>query len=65
MSVFDDMFANVVVDKDCPPNTVFLLSPRYKTVQDGTGEPPRFKEVLDVEATAKASAVIYNVGANE
>jgi hypothetical protein len=65
MSVFDDMLANVVVDKDCPPNTVFLLSPRYKKVQDGTGEPPRFKEVLDLEATAKASAVIYNIGGGD
>jgi len=65
MMMFDDMLTRVVVDKNCPPNTVFLLSPRYKTVQDGTGEPPRFKEVLDLEATAKASAVIYNIGGSD
>lgn len=62
MSVKDDLFSKIIASEDCPPNAVFLLNPRYKRVQDGIGEPPRFKEVLDIEATAKASAVIYNIG---
>lgn len=62
MSIFYEMLSNIIISEDVSTDTVFILSPRYKTVQDGTGEPPRFKEVLDLEATAKASVVIYNVG---
>ena len=61
-SPFDTLFGPVVEDINCPPNTVYLFSPRYKTVPVGTGEPPNWKEVIDWEATAKASAVIYNIG---
>lgn len=55
-------FGNIIVDENADPNAVYLFSPRYKMVPVGDGEPPRFREVIDWDATAKASAVIYNIG---
>ena len=59
---FGNMFGEVVEDVNVPEGTVYLLGMRYKSVPVGKGEPPRFKEVIDWDATAKASAVIYNIG---
>ena len=57
-SPFDNLFGhyygNVIIDSAMPEDTVHLFNPRYKTVQVGEGEPPRFKEVIDWDATAKA-----------
>lgn len=55
-------FGPMIVDERVPPNSVFLIGLRYKVVQDGLGEPPVRVEILDMEATAKASAVIFNIG---
>ncbi len=55
-------FGNFVEDENMPKDMVYLFSPRYKTIPIGEGEPPRFKEVIDWDATAKSSAVIYNIG---
>ena len=51
-------FGNIIVDENADPNAVYLFSPRYKTVLVEGG----MKEVVDWDATAKASAVIYNIG---
>ena len=58
-------FGNIVEDKNAYPNTVYLFNPRYKNVPVGTGEPPKFRIEVDWDATAKASAVIYNIGDTE
>jgi hypothetical protein len=47
-------YGNVIVEE----NAVYLFSPRYKTVLVEGG----MKEVVVWDATAKASAVIYNIG---
>lgn len=59
---FGNYHGNIVEDENMPEGTVYLFSPRYKTVPIGDGEPPRFKEVIDWEATGRASAVITNIG---
>jgi hypothetical protein len=51
-------FGNIIVDKTADPNTVYLFSPRYKMVPVEGG----LREVIDWGATAKASAVIVNIG---
>ncbi len=56
------MNAHIVEDKDMPLNTLYIINPRYKTVQVNKGEPPVLEEVLDMEATARVSAVITNIG---
>jgi hypothetical protein len=61
----DDMsfpFGKIIEDENADPTKVYLWNPKYKTIPIGSGEPPRFKEVIDWDATAKASAVIYNIG---
>lgn len=60
--MIDTPFGKFVVDESADPNAVYLINPRYKLVQVGTGEPPRVERVLDLEATAKASFVMNNVG---
>jgi hypothetical protein len=55
---FGNYFGNVVEDKNADPNTVYLFSPRYKMVPADGG----LREEIDWEATAKASAMIYNIG---
>ena len=55
-------FGNIIENENANPNTVYLWNPKYKTIPIGSGEPPRFKEVIDWNATAKESAVIYNIG---
>lgn len=52
---------NFIADPCVPEDTIYLVGMRYKAVPINTGEPPRFEEVIDWEATAKASAVIDNV----
>ncbi len=59
---FGNYFGNIVEDENMPKGTVYLFSPGYKFVPVGVGEPPRFKEVIDWEATSKASAVITGIG---
>jgi hypothetical protein len=51
-------YGNVIVEENADPNAVYLFSPRYKTVLVEGG----MKEVVVWDATAKASAVIYNIG---
>ena len=48
------MFKNAITNAGLPPDTLIFLYPRYKMV-DG-------KQVLDLEATAKASVVITGIG---
>ena len=55
-------FGTIIEDKNADPTKVYLWNPKYKTIPIGSGEPPRFKEVIDLNATAKASAVIYYIG---
>ena len=55
-------FGNIIVDENAPKDAIYLFDPKYKSVPVGEGEPPNWKEVIDWEATAKASAVIYNIG---
>ncbi len=52
----------IIEDKHADQNMVYLFNPRYKTIPIGEGEPHRMRTVIDWEATAKASAVIYNIG---
>jgi uncharacterized protein (DUF3820 family) len=59
---FGNYCGNMIVDDNADPNTVYLFNPKYKDVPVGTGEPLRMKEVIDWEATAKASAVVVNIG---
>jgi len=54
-------FDHFVEDKNVPPNTLYIINPRYKFVQVNQGEPPMVEKVLDMEATARASVVIKNV----
>jgi hypothetical protein len=55
----------IVVDPHAPKDSIYFLNLKYKMVQVGTGEPPRWKEVIDWEATAKASAVMSNISTNQ
>ena len=55
-------WGNFIVDDNADPNALYLVGMRYKPIPVVTGEPPRFKEEIDWKATARASAVIYNVG---
>ena len=55
-------FGPIIEDKNADPTKVYLWNPKYKTIPVGDGKPPRFKEVIDWDATAKASAVIYYIG---
>jgi hypothetical protein len=54
-------FDHFVEDENVPPNTLYILNPRYKLVQS-PDDPRVLEERLDVEATAKASLVIKNLG---
>lgn len=51
-------YGNIVEDENTPKDSVFLFSPRYKWVPVEGG----MREEIDWDATAKASAVIYNIG---
>jgi hypothetical protein len=51
-------FGQIIENENADPNTVYLWNPKYKTVLVEGG----MKEVVDWDATAKASAVIYNIG---
>lgn len=57
-------FDHFIEDKNVPPNMFYILNPRYKLVPEGEGSRVLI-EVLDVEATARASVVIKNVGIPE
>ena len=52
---------DVVEDINANPNSVYLVGINYKTVPVGSGEPPKFREIIDWNATAKASAVITGI----
>jgi hypothetical protein len=51
----------MVADPNASPDTLLILNPRYKLVPSET-EPGVIEERLDLEATAKASLVIKNIG---
>ncbi len=51
-------FGKIIENENADPNAVYLFSPRYKTVLVEGG----MKEVVDWDATARASAVIVNIG---
>jgi len=66
---FGNMFGAVVEDVNVPEGTVYLLGMRYKPIVLAPGQSLNdipFEEQLergiDWDATAKASAVIYNIG---
>jgi len=66
---FGNMFGAVVDDVNVPEGTVYLLGMRYKPIVLAPGQSLNdipFEEQLergiDWDATAKASAVIYNIG---
>jgi hypothetical protein len=46
---------------DLPVDTIILLNPRYK-MQASVSDPMVLEQVLDMEATARVSVVIRNVG---
>lgn len=52
---------DVIEDENADPNKVYLVDFKYKTIQVNEGEPPERKEVIDWEATSKASAVITGI----
>jgi hypothetical protein len=52
---------DVIEDKNANPNTFYLFDPKYKTIPVCVGEPPKFREEIDWNATAKASAVITGI----
>ena len=54
-------FDHFVEDAGAPPNTLYIINPRYKLVPASDGSSV-LNEVLDIEATAKASLVIKNIG---
>jgi hypothetical protein len=51
-------FGQIIEDENADPTKVYLWNPRYKTVLVEGG----MKEVVDWDATAKASAVITGIG---
>ena len=51
-----------IEDKYAPEGTILMTALKYRAVPVGVGEPPQFKEVIDWDATAKASGVIKNFG---
>jgi hypothetical protein len=55
-------WGNFIVDDNADTNALYLVGMRYKTIPVGSGEPPRTKTEIDWDATAKASAVLMNVG---
>lgn len=55
------MFPKLVVDPQAPKDSMYFIDIKYKRVQVGKSEPARFKEVIDWEATGRASAVICNI----
>jgi hypothetical protein len=55
-------WGNIVVDPNCDPNKVFLITPRYKMVPVAEKDFVGLREVLDVEETARVSAVITGIG---
>jgi hypothetical protein len=64
-NLFDSHSSNIIVDENIPKGSVYLFNPKYKDVPVGTGEPPKFRTEIDWDATAKASALIYNIGDKE
>jgi hypothetical protein len=55
-------FGEFIENESIPEGTLYIINPRYKTVQVNQGEPPILKEVLDIEATARASLIVKNIG---
>ena len=51
----------IVANSDLPPDTLIILNPRYSLVPSES-DPMVLEERLDLEATAKASLVIKNIG---
>lgn len=66
---FGNMFGTVVEDMNVPEGTVYLLGMRYKPIVLAPGQSihdlslrEQVERGIDWEATAKASAVITNIG---
>jgi hypothetical protein len=55
----------IVVDPSVPDNTIYFLNLKYKLVQVEGEYPITLKEVVDWEATAKASVVMFNISTNQ
>jgi hypothetical protein len=55
------MNLKIVEDPSQPVDTIILLSPRYK-LEPSKDYPMVMDEVLDVEATARASVMITGIG---
>ena len=55
---------DVIEDVNCDRFLHVLIGMRYKSIPVVSGEPIRFKDVVDWEATGRSSAVIYNIGRN-
>jgi len=56
------MFGNVVVSEYAPEGTILLMALRSKGIPMRVGETITLEKIVEWEATAKASAVIYNIG---
>jgi|GEM_PF-2986314 hypothetical protein len=59
---FGNMFGNVVVSEYAPEGTILLMALRSKGIPMRVGETITLEKIVEWEATAKASAVIYNIG---
>jgi hypothetical protein len=51
----------IIEDPTVSPDTLIILNPRYKFVPSES-DPRILEKRLDLEATAKASVVIKNIG---
>lgn len=62
MDWFYEMFMKSTVEmKGIPPDTLVILNPRY-SLQPSESDPMMLEERLDIEATARASIVVKNIG---
>jgi hypothetical protein len=59
---YDKWMENMVADPTVSPDTLIILNPRYSLVPSES-DPRILEERLDLEATARASVVIKNIGA--
>ena len=54
-------FPKIVEDASVPVDTLIILNPRYR-MAPSKDDRMVLEEVLDIEATAKASLVVKNIG---
>jgi hypothetical protein len=55
-------FGEPILEDNIQKNHLYLFNPVYKVIPVGKGELPKFMMVIDWDATARHSAVIYNIG---